>query len=96
MELAVIGKEDFCLGFGLAGVRNIFETSEPAEAIRHVNENPDIGVVVFDDSLLGKLDEFARAGLEASVRPVFVMLSLREDSNELRELIKKSIGVELW
>ena len=96
MELAVIGREDFCLGFSLAGIKNVFETSEPEGPIRMVEENADIGVVIFDDSLLPGLDEFARQGLEASVRPVFVMLSLKEESDELRELIKKSIGVELW
>ena len=96
MELAVIGKEDFCLGFGLAGVRNIFETAEPADAIEMVNRNQEIGVVIFDESLLNKLDEFEKSKIEGSVRPVFVMLSLNEESDALRKMIKKSIGVELW
>lgn len=94
--MAVIGKEDFCLGFGLAGIRNIFETDDPAGAIRSVFENPEIGVVVFDESLLEKIDEFEKLKLEGSVRPVFVPLSLKEDSDVLRKMIKKSIGVELW
>ena len=96
MELAVIGKEDFCLGFSLAGVRNIFETAEPAEAIEIVNRNPGIGVVIFDESLLDKLDEFEKSKIESSVRPVFVMLSLKEENDALKRMIKKSIGVELW
>ena len=96
MELAVIGKEDFCLGFGLAGVRNVFETAEPADAIERVNQNQEIGVVIFDESLLNKLDEFEKSKIEGSVRPVFVMLSLNEESDALKKMIKKSIGVELW
>ena len=96
MELAVIGREDFCLGFSLAGIRDIFETDNPADAIKEVSDNADVGVVVFDESLSGKLDEFDRARLENSVRPVFVMLSLKEESDALRKMIKKSIGVELW
>ena len=96
MELAVIGKEDFCLGFSLAGVRNILETESPAEALRKVSEDSGVGVVVFDESLMEKLDEFERARLEASIRPVFVMLSLKEESDALKKMIKKSIGVELW
>ena len=96
MELAVIGKEDFCLGFSLAGVRNIFETAEPAEAIEIVNRNLGIGVVIFDESLINKLDEFEKSKIESSVRPVFVMLSLKEESDALKKMIKKSIGVELW
>ena len=96
MELAVIGREDFCLGFSLAGVRNIFETESPADALKKVSDDPEIGVVVFDESLLEKVDEFEKARLEGSVRPVFVMLSLKEESDALKRMIKKSIGVELW
>ena len=96
MELAVIGREDFCLGFSLACVRNIFETESPADALKKVSDDPEIGVVVFDESLLEKVDEFEKARLEGSVRPVFVMLSLKEESDALKRMIKKSIGVELW
>ncbi len=96
MEIAVIGREDFCLGFSLAGVRNIFETESPAEAITKVINDPEVGVVVVDESLMGKLDEFEKAKLEASVRPVFMTLSLKEESDAIRKMIKKSIGVELW
>ena len=96
MELAVIGREDFCLGFSLAGIRNIFETENPAEAIIKVMEDQEMGVVVIDESLMDKLDEFEKAKIEASVRPVFMMLSLKEESDALKKMIKKSIGVELW
>lgn len=96
MELAVIGKEDFCLGFSLAGIRNIHETENPDDAVKSVMADESIGVVVFDEALAGKLGEFEKAKLEASVRPVFVMLSLKEESEDLKKMIKKSIGVELW
>ena len=96
MELAVIGREDFCLGFSLAGIRNIFETENPAEAIIKVMEDQEMGVVVIDESLMDKLDEFEKAKIEASVRPVFMMLSLKEESDAIKKMIKKSIGVELW
>ena len=96
MELAVIGREDFCLGFSLAGIRNIFETENPAEAISRVMEDHEIGVVVIDESLTDKLDEFEKAKIEDSVRPVFMTLSLKEENDALKKMIKKSIGVELW
>lgn len=96
MEIAVIGREDFCLGFSLAGIRNMFETDEPASAVKSVIANEAIGVVIFDESLADKIDEFEKAKIEGSVRPVFVMLSLKEESDMLRKLIKKSIGVELY
>lgn len=96
MEIAVIGKENFCLGFSLAGIRNIFETESPAEAITKVINDQDVGVVVVDESLMDRLDEFEKTKLEASVRPVFITLSLKEESDTIKKMIKKSIGVELW
>lgn len=61
-----------------------------------VSSDEEIGVVIFDEDLLPGLDEFERARLESSVRPVFVTLSLNEESESLKKMIKKSIGVELW
>ncbi|HIG98276.1 TPA: hypothetical protein HA231_02550 [Candidatus Woesearchaeota archaeon] len=95
MELAVIGREDFCLGFSLAGVRNVFETESPADSLGKVFENAGVGVVVFDESLAEKLDEFEKAKIEASVMPVFVMLSLKEERDDLKRMIKKTLGIEL-
>lgn len=95
MELAVIGREDFCLGFSLAGIRNVFETENPGDALQKVSMSGSIGIVIFDESLIGKIDEFEKAKIEGSVRPVFVVLSLKEESDALRRMIKKSIGIEL-
>lgn len=98
MEMAVIGRDEFCLGFMLVGVRNLFEASnadQAKEAITKVLSNEDLGVVIFDEELRKELDEFETRKIEDSVKPVFVTLSTTAGEEDLKRLIKKSIGVEL-
>ncbi len=95
MEIAVIGGEEFCLGFRLAGVKKIFETSEPREAMSSAKEDPEIGVVIFDEKLLKKLDSEDKAALEDSLKPIYITLSTESSEDSLRKMIRKSIGVEL-
>ncbi len=95
MEIAVIGGEEFCLGFRLAGVKKIFETSEPKDAILSVKADSEAGVVIFDERLAGKLDSSDKAEIEDSLRPIYITLSKESSEDSLRKMIRKSIGVEL-
>lgn len=95
MEIAVIGGAEFCLGFRLAGVKKIFETSEPRDAILLVEADSEIGVVIFDESLTGKLDSNEKEEMEDSLKPIYITLSKEPSEDSLKKMIRKSIGVEL-
>ncbi len=95
MEIAVIGGEEFCLGFRLAGVKKLFETNEPKEAISSVEADSEVGVVIFDESLIGKLDSNDKAEIEDSLKPIYITLSKESSDESLRKMIRKSIGIEL-
>lgn len=95
MEIAVIGGEEFCLGFRLAGVKKIFETDEPRGAMSSVEADSEVGVVIFDESLIGKLDSNDRAEIEDSLKPVYITISKEPSEGSLKKMIRKSIGVEL-
>ncbi len=95
--IAAVGPNEFTLGFGLAGIKKIYEVT-PATLMATIKElrgNPQISVVVIDESMLSTLDRHERADIEGSVRPVFVGLSTKSTQDNLRFLIKKSIGVDL-
>lgn len=97
-DLAVIGSSEFGLGFSLAGIRHIIDANSE-NLMTKVNEiisNDNIGVVIVEEQLLQTLDEFDRASVEDSVKPIFVPLSTKESNDDLRRLIKKSVGVDLW
>lgn len=95
MKIAVIGKEDFCLGFRLAGISKIFETNNPQQAISQIKQDQETGVVVFDQSLMEKLDEDEQKELEDSLKPIFLNVSTEASEDSLKKMVRKSIGVEI-
>ena len=95
MEIAIIGKEDFCLGFRLTGINRIFETEKPQEAMATMEQDSEVGVVVFDENLMEALDDDEKQELENSLRPVYLTLSTEASEDSLKKMIRKSIGVEI-
>lgn len=97
MEIAVIGKQDFILGFQLAGIENTFEiTQDPMKIIKEVMKKEDIGIIVLDEESISSLSEHDRFIIERSVRPVAITLSKEAENETLRDMIVKSIGIDLW
>lgn len=97
MRLAALGSSEFIVGFQLVGITKIIEAAdEPMFQINALKEDPDIGVVVVEESFLDKIDPLEREAIEDSVDPVFIPLSKEATQEGLRKLIKKSIGVDLW
>ena len=96
MELAVIGQEDFILGFQLAGIRKIYKAGDkPMQLIKEIMQNKEIGVVIIDDTTISRLEEHELLDVEGSISPVFVQLSTKTSQDSLKKLIRKSIGVDL-
>ena len=99
-ELAVIGDNEFVMGFELIGVRKIFE-AETRERLKDcfssALEDNSIGVIVTNDKSLERLDYNFRKNIENSISPVVVVLSTKSGAQEnLRDMIKKAIGIDLW
>jgi len=96
-RLAVIGTEEFTLGFMLAGVRDIFVDHNPQTTEKIIDElDKDIGILVMQQESFDGLPDYTREDLIKSVKPVVVTLSKKGDGGQLREMIIKSIGVDLW
>jgi len=100
-EIAVVGSPDFTTGFRLAGVRR-FENvpgDEKAErldeAVEAVLDDSGVGIVVMHDEDVEKLSRTVRQRVETSVEPVVVTLGGGTGSGNLREQIKRAIGIDL-
>jgi V/A-type H+/Na+-transporting ATPase subunit F len=99
-ELAVIGDNEFLMGFELIGIKKTFE-GETKEKLREhfvsaLNDR-NVGVVVTNDKSLDRLEQTFRKTVENSISPVVVVLSTKAGAQDnLRDLIKKSIGIDLW
>ncbi|MFH2021507.1 MAG: V-type ATP synthase subunit F [archaeon] len=95
----MVGDNDFVLGFKLIGIRRIYKGST-AEELRgvfsSVISDKSIGILVTDEQSISKLDPVYRKTVENSISPVVVVLSKNDSGQQnLRDLIKKAIGIDL-
>ena len=96
MLMAVIGDEEFVLGFRLAGIREVYETTPDAyeTTFQKALDRRDVGVLVaLNDDLLAIRPSVRQRALD-SIRPVVVAIG-HTDVSGLRERIRSAIGVEL-
>jgi V/A-type H+-transporting ATPase subunit F len=97
-KVAVIGDPDFNTGFRLVGIRDVYDVGEEglAEVVQGILKRDDIGIVVIRHDYLRKLPLALRREIEEKVEPTFVAVGGMGGVEELREKIRKAIGVDLW
>ncbi|MHC1595021.1 MAG: V-type ATP synthase subunit F [Methanotrichaceae archaeon] len=98
MDVAVIGSGDAVLGFSLAGIRKAYDATSEDELVSKINEvmaDPDVGILVLNQSDFNKLPKRMQSTLTDSVKPTVISIGT-EESTEMREKIKRAIGVDLW
>ncbi len=98
MELAIIGSDDFVTGFQLVGLRHTYAVKKEDfdSKITELISNSDIGVLVVEEKDMKNLSRVTEKKLSQIVTPVVVSLSSEGKESNLRDMIKKSIGVDLW
>jgi len=99
MEVAVIGDSELVMGFKLIGIKRTYESENPEELERSFKTalEEDIGVIITNDKAVNKLEQRFRRTIENSISPIVVILSKESGASEnLREMIKKAIGIDLW
>lgn len=96
MEIAVLGDEEFALGFRLAGLKRIY-TAGPddyEEKMLELLNDSSIGVLAIESSDLEHLSSSVRLKAMESIAPVVVPVGVEE--GDLREKVKRAIGVDLY
>ena len=97
VKTAVLGSNEFIVGFQLAGIKDTFEASDaPMKDILNLKNKKEHGVVIIEEKIMENLDKHDRVEVEDSVDPVFIPVSTKVEQDSLKRLIKKSIGVDLW
>ncbi len=100
-EIAVVGTPTFTTGFRLAGVRrfeNVQEdekTDQLDSAVQSVLTDDNVGIVVMHDDDIEYLSRETREAVETGVDPVVVTLGGGTGSGNLRQQIKRAIGIDL-
>jgi len=97
-ELAVVGEEDFVLGFMLAGIKKIYsatETEELEEIYNKTLEDEEVGIIITSENALEKINKRLRDKLKTRIDPVTVSLSVDKEQDDLRNKIKRIVGADL-
>jgi len=96
MELAVVGSEEFVLGFRLVGIRKVFACPDEKleEKVNEVLGDEDVGVLVLHEKCLKGFSQAIRTRLRESVKPV--LITVGEEEEDLREKVKRAIGIDLY
>ena len=100
-EIAVVGSPEFTTGFRLAGVRKFANVPDDQkdddldEAVMETLNDDGVGIVVMHDEDLEHLSRDVRQNVETSVEPVVVTLGGGAGSGNLRDQIKRAIGIDL-
>lgn len=97
MEIAVVGSENFVIGFRLAGVRKTHPTplEEMERVVEETIEDKDVGILVLKSDEMSHLSLGLQRRLRTLPRPVVVAVGGKEEE-DLREKVKRAIGIDLF
>jgi V/A-type H+-transporting ATPase subunit F len=97
-QIGVMGPPDFVLGFNLAGVRRTFVTqgdfARQVEQLLHARE--DLGILIVQGSDLESLPPLLKKKVNDSLDPVVVAMGEGAGEGDLREKVKRAIGIDLY
>lgn len=96
MEIAVIGSDEFTLGFRLAGVRRIFVAGKEdyQEKMQEAMSDSNVGILAVNAEDLRHLPSNYKTKVMDSIQPVVVPVG--GDQSDLREKVRRVIGVDLF
>jgi V/A-type H+-transporting ATPase subunit F len=98
MEIAFVGGSESVLGFNLAGVKKSYAADTEEQMVSKIGEvmaDSNVGILVLKQSDYKKLPKRLQEQLSDSIKPTRIAIGT-EQSTEMREKIKRAIGVDLW
>jgi len=96
MDIAVLGGPDFIVGFRLAGIRRVYETtSEDFEKkVQEMLDSHDVGIMVVNMKDVDGLSAAVRKRTIDSTTPVVIPVGT--EAGDMRDKVRRAIGVDLY
>jgi len=103
MRIAAIGDSDMITGFGLIGVKELYEVTpdktEIEKVFKEVASNKEIGIIIISSLLADFVrDQIKRTNETKKIIPVIIEIPDKSGVSEhdpFEELIKKAVGVSI-
>lgn len=92
----MIGSSDFVVGFRLAGIRRVIETTSETiiETIQKIINSKGVGILVISSKDMERLPASLRAQLTESTTPVVIPVGT--DRGDMRDKVRRAIGIDLY
>ncbi len=96
MEIAVVGSEEFVVGFRLAGIRMVYgvEPDRLQETISELMESGEVGILAVHTRDLERLPQQLRDKMMSSVDPVVIPVG--DDEGDMRDKVRRAMGIDLY
>lgn len=100
MKLIVVGNEDECLGFSLAGVQSVVVSDELVfiQEMKQLLENPEVGVVAVVDRYFSVFSENFSLVIKKQAIPAVVFIPSIDGihhETSLKEYLASILGIRL-
>lgn len=98
MKICVLGKKEFVIGFQLCGIKDIFIIDENSfvEKFEECFNMQDAGVLIVEEKYFAGMPQYIKRKVEKALSPVVIPVSEESKSDDIKHLIKRCLGVELW
>ena len=96
MEIAVVGSDEFVVGFRLAGIKKVYGVPpEKLEAtILELMEKKDIGILAVHTADIERLPQNMKDKIMGSVDPVVIPVG--EEEGDMRDKVRRAMGIDLY
>jgi V/A-type H+-transporting ATPase subunit F len=96
MEIAVVGSEEFVVGFRLAGIKKVYGVppEQLQETILRLVQERSVGILAVNTKDIERLPQQLRDRLMASVEPVVIPVG--EDEGDIRDKVRRAMGIDLY
>ena len=96
MEIAVVGSEEFVVGFRLAGIKKVFGVTPDRlqDTIAELMERKEIGILAVNTKDLERLPQLFVNKVMNSVDPVVIPVG--EDEGDMRAKVRRAMGIDLY
>ncbi len=97
MNIAVVGSDNFSLGFRLVGIDDIFkaDNENASNTLEGLLDADDIAIVIVEEELLDAVSRQLRYRVTNAIRPVFVAVG-QSSGEDLKEKVKRAVGIDLY
>jgi V/A-type H+/Na+-transporting ATPase subunit F len=96
MDIVVLGGPDFIVGFRLAGIRKVLETTSDdfEKKVQEMLDSHDVGIMVVNMKDVDGLPAAVRKRMIDSTTPVVIPVGT--EPGDMRDKVRRAIGVDLY